>query len=363
MAVTHKDEERSAATWARTTSRPRTSAAALVFRLRAAIVLAILLVAFAFSTPSFVSAANLTILVKHVAINAVLAVGMTFVILSGGIDLSVGSVVGFAGIVAGKLIHDGLVLRSLGDVVYFHTWLVVVIALLSGTVVGALNGALVAQLRVPPFIATLGTLYIARGAAMLLSNGATFPQLSGRPDLGNTGFTSIGVGAVLGIPALILIMIAVAVIGAVTAGKTPFGRRVYAVGGNERAAEFSGVRVGSIKFSVYIISGFCAAIVGLIIAAQLAAAHPATGETFELNAIAAVVLGGTSLMGGRGSVGGTIIGAFVIGVLADGLILLGVSQFWQIVIKGLVIVLAVILDQLQQRYAQRSAARPKDLTR
>jgi erythritol transport system permease protein len=140
------------------------------------------------------------------------------------------------------------------------------------------------------------------------------------------------------------------------AERTPFGRRVYAVGGNERAAELSGVRVPRIKFLVYVISGICAATVGLIIAAQLAAAHPATGETFELNAIAAVVLGGTSLSGGRGSVGGTIIGAFVIGVLADGLILLGVSEFWQIVIKGMVIVLAVILDQMQQHYMRRAAA-------
>jgi erythritol transport system permease protein len=143
---------------------------------------------------------------------------------------------------------------------------------------------------------------------------------------------------------------------ALIAARTPFGRRVYAVGGNERAAELSGVRVGRIKFAVYVISGVCAALVGLIIAGQLGAAHPATGETFELNAIAAVVLGGTSLMGGRGSIAGTIVGAFVIGVLADGLILLGVSEFWQIVIKGMVIVLAVILDQMQQRYNRRPAA-------
>ena len=133
------------------------------------------------------------------------------------------------------------------------------------------------------------------------------------------------------------------------ASRTPFGRQVYAVGGNERAALLSGVRVRAVSLRVYVISGFCAALVGLIIAAQLGAAHPATGETFELNAIAAVVLGGTSLMGGRGTIGGTLIGAFVIGVLADGLVLLGVSEFWQMVIKGLVIVLAVILDQFQKR--------------
>lgn len=329
---------------------------ALLFRLRAVLVLVALLAVFALLSPAFLTAANLTILVKHVAINAILAVGMTFVILSGGIDLSVGSVAGLAGIIAGALLHDGLILRHFGVVVYLHTWLVIAVALLAGALVGALNGALVAHLRVAPFIATLGTLYVARGSALLLSNGATYPNLAGQPDLGNTGFLTLGSGALLAIPVPIWLMLACAAAGVFLAARTPFGRRVYAVGGNERAAELSGVRVARIKFTVYVLSGLCAALVGLIIAAQLAAAHPATGETFELNAIAAVVLGGTSLMGGRGGVGGTIIGAFVIGVLADGLILLGVSEFWQIVIKGVVIVLAVILDQLQQQYARRAAA-------
>ena len=322
---------------------------AQLFRLRALIVLIALAAAFAAMSPAFLTAGNLTILVKHVAINAILAVGMTFVILSGGIDLSVGSVAGLAGIVAGGLIHSGLALRSFGVVVYLHTWLVIAVALAAGALVGAINGLLISTLRVAPFIATLGTLYVARGAALLISGGATFPNLTGQPDLGNTGFLSLGSGLVP-----IWLMLSFAAAGLLVAERTPFGRRVYAVGGNERAAELSGVRVPRIKFAVYVISGVCAAMVGLIIAAQLAAAHPATGETFELNAIAAVVLGGTSLMGGRGSVGGTIVGAFVIGVLADGLILLGVSEFWQIVIKGLVIVLAVILDQLQQRFTKEA---------
>jgi erythritol transport system permease protein len=154
---------------------------------------------------------------------------------------------------------------------------------------------------------------------------------------------------VLGVPVPIWLMMGLAAAGAFVATRTPFGRQVYAVGGNERAALLAGVRVSRVKLGVYVISGFCAALVGLIIAAQLGASHPATGETFELNAIAAVVLGGTSLMGGRGTIGGTLVGAFVIGVLADGLVLLGVSEFWQMVIKGLVIVLAVILDQVHKR--------------
>jgi erythritol transport system permease protein len=337
-------------------ARTRFSPAALLFQMRAVVVLVLLTAAFAVASPAFLTGGNLTILVKHVAINAILGVGMTFVILTGGIDLSVGSIVGLAGIVAGLLIHNGLVLRSFGIVVYFHTWLVIAIAVLVGALVGAINGALIAYLRVAPFIVTLGSLYVARGSALLISNGATFPNLAGNPDLGNTGFLWLGSGAILGLPVAIWLMVAFAGAGIFLAKKAPFGRRVYSVGGNERAAELSGVRVARIKLAVYIVSGICSAMVGLIIAAQLASAHPATGETFELNAIAAVVLGGTSLMGGRGGVGGTMIGAFVIGVLADGLILLGVSQFWQIVVKGLVIVLAVILDQLQQRYSRRAAA-------
>ncbi|MGP8243431.1 MAG: ABC transporter permease [Bryobacteraceae bacterium] len=304
---------------------------------------------FAWLSPAFLTPANLTILVKHVAINAILAIGMTFVILSGGIDLSVGAIVGLAGMVAGGLIHHGLVFRGWGVVVYPHTWLVVATALAAGLAVGLVNGLLVSRLSVAPFIATLGTLYMARGAALLSSGGATFPDLGGQPELGNTGLPVLGAGVFAAIPVPIWIMLAFAVVAAVVAARTPFGRRVYAVGGNERTAELSGVRVRNIKTAVYVISGFCAAAVGLIIAAELGAAHPATGETFELNAIAAVVLGGTSLSGGRGSIGGTIIGALVIGELADGLVLVGVSEFWQFVIRGLVIVLAVVVDQLQPR--------------
>ena len=318
-------------------------------RLRALVALLGLVAAFSILSPEFLTTGNLTILIKHVAINAILAIGMTFVILSGGIDLSVGSIVGLAGMIAGALISQGLVLHAFGQVVYFNAWLVVVIALLGGMAAGGLNGLLVARFGVPPFIATLGLLYVARGTALLISGGATFPNLGGRADLGNTGFTWIGTRAVLGLPMPIWIMAGVAGVAVFVANRTRFGRHVYAVGGNERAALLSGVRTTRVKFAVYVISGFCSALVGVIIAAQLAAAHPATGTTFELNAIAAVVLGGTSLMGGRGTIGGTLVGAFVIGVLADGLVLMGVSEFWQMVIKGLVIVLAVIADQIQRR--------------
>jgi erythritol transport system permease protein len=208
---------------------------------------------------------------------------------------------------------------------------------------------------VAPFIATLGTLYVARGAAMLSSDGRTFPNLNGNPEYGSDSFRWIGAGDVLGIPVSIWMLVAVGVLAAYIAMRTPLGRFIYAVGGNERAAGLSGVKVTQVKYFVYMFSGFCGALVGIIISSQLVAAHPATGDTFELNAIAAAVLGGTSMAGGRGKIGGTIIGAFVIGVLSDGLVMMGVSSFWQTVIKGLVIIAAVVIDQAQQRVQARVA--------
>jgi erythritol transport system permease protein len=327
----------------------------ILLRGRAFIALIVLVIVFSFLNPTFLTPANMVIMAKHVAINAILGIGMTYVILTGGIDLSVGSIVGLAAMIVGGLINEGLVLPIFGVIVYFHVWMVVLIGLLIGVLMGAINGFVITRFNVAPFIATLGMLYAARGLALLRSNGNTFPNLVGRPELNNTGFPILGAGDFLSINYSIWIMIGLTLLAAFVALKTPFGRQVYAIGGNERAAELSGVRVKRIKTVVYMISGFCAAMVGLIVASQLVAAHPATGTFFELNAIAAVVLGGTSLSGGRGSIGGTIIGAFVIGVLGDGLIGLGVSSFWQQVIKGGVIVLAVIIDQLQVRLQERAA--------
>lgn len=326
----------------------------LILKMRTFIALIAVTLFFAVMAPNFVSLANAVIVSKHVAINAILAIGMTYVILTGGIDLSVGSIVGLTGMVAGGLIAVGLRLDAFGVIIYPNVFEVVLIALAVGTAIGAINGLLITRLSVAPFIATLGTLYVARGAALLLSGGATFPNLVGKPELGNEGFPVIGAGTLFGIPYPILILVVMALIAAYVAARTPFGRRVYAVGGNERAAALSGVRVDRIKLAVYMISGFCAAVTGLIVSSQLVAAHPASGETFELNAIAAAVLGGTSLSGGHGRIGGTIVGAFVIGVLGDGLVMMGVSEFWQMVIKGLVIIAAVVLDQLQRKLAARS---------
>ncbi len=327
----------------------------LLLRARAFIVLIVVLIIFAFVAPNFLDAANIGIVSKHVALNAILGIGMTFVILTGGIDLSVGSIVGLSAMMAGLLINNGIQLPMFGIIAYPSVWLVMVIVLALGMTMGAITGWIITRFNVAPFIATLGMLYVARGMALLLNNGYTFANIVGRPELNNTGFPQLGAGQFLSINWSIWIMVIFAVVAAFVATRTPFGRRVYAIGGNERAAELSGVKVKRIKTLVYMISGFCAAMVGLIIASQLVASHPATGESFELNAIAAVVLGGTSLSGGRGGIGGTIIGAFVIGILNDGLIMIGVSSFWQQVIKGIVIVLAVIIDQLQARMQERIA--------
>lgn len=336
-----------------TSSVTSDGAVLLLLKLRTFIALFLVTVFFAVMAPNFFSAENALIMSKHVALNAFLAIGMTYVIVSGGIDLSVGSIVGLTGMVAGGLILNGL---SIGDyVVYFNVYEIIGISLLVGIATGAINGILITKLNVAPFIATLGTLYVARGIALLSSDGATFPNLEGSPENGTTGFPLLGTMNIFGIPLVIWLLVVIGVGAAYLGTRTPLGRHIYAVGGNERASMLSGVKVNQVKMFVYMFSGLCASIVGLIISSQLVASHPLTGETFELNAIAAAVLGGTSMTGGRGKIGGTIIGAFVIGILSDGLVMMGVSSFWQTVIKGLVIIAAVVVDQFQQKMQQRMA--------
>lgn len=354
----------------------------ILLQARAFIALILVVATFSFLSQTFLTPENIIIVAKQVAINAILGIGMTFVILTAGIDLSVGSVAGLAAMIAGGLINEGLLLPIFGVIVYFNVWMVILITLAVGALVGSINGLVITRFNVPPFIATLGMLYVARGMALLRSDGDTYPNLVGRPEFGNQGFPILGTATFLpqemvhgwmqrvsetlpdfltggltflAIPYSVWIMITFALIAAFVAARTPFGRQVYAIGGNERAAQLSGVRVKRVIVIVYMISGFCAAMVGLIIASRLVAAHPATGTFFELNAIAVVVLGGTSLMGGRGTIGGTIIGAFVIGALNAGMVMVGISSFWQQVITGSVIVLAVIIDQIQARMQERVA--------
>jgi erythritol transport system permease protein len=323
-----------------------------LMKLRTFIALFAVIIFFSIFAPNFLSTANMILMSKHATQNAFLAIGMTFVIITGGIDLSVGSIVGLCGMIAGGLIMYGIAL-PIGYTVYFNIVEVAVIVACVGIIIGAINGLLITRLNVAPFIATLGTLYVARGAALLYSDGQTLPNLVGREDYGNQGFSYLGSGSILGLPVSVWMLVAVALAAAYFARFVPLGRHIFAVGGNERAARMSGIRVNRVKMFVYMFSGFCAAIVGLVISSELMASHPATGTNLELNAIAAAVLGGTSMSGGRGTIGGTIIGAFVIGILSDGLVMMGVSSFWQMVIKGLVIIVAVVVDQAQRRLQQR----------
>lgn len=336
------------------TNERRFSVRRLLIRLRAFIALFLIFGFFSiYSTEAFLNSDNLIILTKQVAINAILGIGMTFVILTAGIDLSVGSIVGLCGMVAGALIREGMRFEAFDAVIYWNVWIVFAITIGVGMLIGLFNGLVITRFNVAPFIVTLGMLYSARGMALLINDGATYKQL-GDEKLGNPDFIVLGSERFLDLPYSIWIMIVLAIIAVFIISKTPFGRQIYAIGGNVRAAELSGVRVKWVTTMAYVISGFCAAIVGLIVTSQLRSSHPATGEFWELQVIAAVVLGGTSLAGGRGTILGTIIGAFIIGVLRNGMLLNNVSSFWQQVITGFVIILAVIIDQLSSRLEERN---------
>ena len=326
---------------------------------RTFIVLIVLLIFFSITANNFLSVNTLLLIGKHVALYGIIAIGMTYVIITGGIDLSVGAVVGLAGMVAGGLLRKGLTLEFAGVTIYFSVPLVVIITIIVGALIGVINGIIITKFNVAPFIATLGTMYICRGFANLHSNGATYSDLKGYEGLGNQGWTFFG-STLFGIPVGLIILAIMAVIFAFILKKTVFGWHVFSIGGNEKAAKLSGVKVDKVKILVYMISGICAAVVGIIACSQLAAAHPATGESWEMNAIAAAVLGGTSMAGGIGTIGGTIVGAFVIGVINDGMVMCGVSEFWQMVIKGLVIIVAVVIDQFQRNMEAKMALKARN---
>ncbi|MGB3814439.1 MAG: ABC transporter permease [Shinella sp.] len=322
----------------------------LLFEGRAFFALIAIIVVFSLMSPNYFTVNNFLIMASHVAIFGLLAIGMLLVILNGGIDLSVGSTLGLAGVVAGFLMQ-GVTLPYLGVILYPSVWVVVILTCLLGGIVGAVNGVLIAYLRVPAFVATLGVLYVARGVALLMTNGLTYNNLGGRPELGNTGFDWLGFNRLAGVPIGVIVLLLFAVACHILLARTAFGRWLYASGGNERAAELSGVPVKRVKITVYVLSGVCAAVAGLVLSSQLTSAGPTAGTTYELTAIAAVVIGGAALTGGRGTVIGTMLGAFVIGFLSDGLVIIGVSAYWQTVFTGAVIVTAVLLNSM--KYGRR----------
>ena len=329
-------------------ARSGVSVGRLLLEGRAFFALIAIIVVFSFLSPNYFTLGNFLTMATHVAIFGILAVGMLLVVLNGGIDLSVGSTLGLSGVIAGFLMQ-GVTLKTFGVVLFPPVWVVAVLACALGAFVGAVNGLLIARFKVPAFVASLGVMYVARGAALLMTNGLTYNNLAGRPDLGHTGFDWLGFNRLFGVPIGVLVLAVISIIGGVVLSRTPFGRWLYASGGNERAAELSGVPVKMVQVSVYVLSGICAAIAGLILSSQLTSAGPTAGNSYELTAIAAVVIGGAALTGGRGTVRGTLLGAFVIGFLSDGLVIIGISSYWQTVFTGAVIVLAVLLNAIQYR--------------
>lgn len=326
---------------------------------RTFIILAILVLLFSLVTNNFFTLNTGLTVAKHVALYGIMGIGMTYVLITGGIDLSVGAVAGLAGMIAGGLINEGLTLPMLGVTIYFSAPLVFLITACVGIFFGWINGVIITKLNVVPFIATLGTMNIARGLANLRSGGSTFSNIVGNKALGNTGFDLLG-KSIAGIPVGVILLIIIATIAGLILKFTSFGWHILAIGGNEKAAKLSGINVNRDKTMVYMFSGLCAAIIGMIAAAQLVAAHPATGEGWEMNSISAAVLGGTSMAGGIGTAGGTVIGAFIIGVINDGMTMYGVSEFWQKVIKGLVIILAVVIDQFQRNLQTKIALQARN---
>ncbi|MCY7356743.1 MAG: ABC transporter permease [Rudanella sp.] len=292
----------------------------------------VICIALALSTPRFLTIQNLMIIVTQVSINALLAFGVTFVIITGGIDLSVGSIVAVVGVVAASFAHPDT----------YPIIVPIVAGLLTGILFGTLNGFVITRSNVPPFIVTLGTMTIGRGLALILIKGRPVSNLF-------DSFNFLGGGKILGIPTLILVLIMAFIICSVFLRKTVSGRYMYAVGGNEQAAKASGIGVPRVKMLVYVLSGSLAAIAGILLTSRIGTGQPNAGAGFELDAIAATIIGGTSTTGGTGTMTGTLIGALLIGVISNGLDLLNVSSYYQLVIKGVIIVGAVILDSLNQK--------------
>jgi ribose transport system permease protein len=283
------------------------------------------------ATPHFLTVSNLLNVLEQTSINAIVAVGMTYVIISGGIDLSVGSVLAVAGIALALALEGGLPAPA-----------AIGIALATGTACGLANGVLITFGRLPPFIATLGMMSVARGAALMLAEGRPISGFS-------EGFRALATARVVMVPAPVLLTAVVYLVAHFVLVRTVFGRATYAIGGNEDAARLSGVHVQFHKTAVYGVAGLTSAVAAILLTARLNSAQPTAGTMYELDAIAATVIGGTSLLGGEGTLVGALIGALIMGVLRNGLNLLNVSSFFQQVVIGAVIIGAVLIDMSLKR--------------
>ena len=279
--------------------------------------------------PSFLDPANLMNLLRQISINGLIAFGMTFVILTGGIDLSVGSTLALSSALAAGMMASGV-----------HPIIAIIVGVMIGAILGAFNGLMVAKGKLAPFIVTLATMTIYRGLTLVFTEGK---PITGLGD--SYAFQLFGKGYFLGIPVPAVTMLIAFFVLWFMLNKMSFGRQTYAIGGNEKAAVISGVKTERVKVFIYAISGMLAALAGMILMSRLNSAQPTAGQTYEMDAIAAVVLGGTSLAGGKGKISGTLIGVLIIGILNNGMNLLGISAFYQQVVKGVVILIAVLLDR------------------
>lgn len=302
------------------------------------IALLVLCIVLSLLTDKFFTAANGLNVLRQVAVNVCIATGMTLIVLTGGIDLSVGSVLALCGAITAGLLKNGIQFPSADLYVGFTITGAMLACVIIGSLLGLFSGFTITTFKVPPFVATLAMLTIARGFTMLYTGGHPISNLG-------TGFAKIGTGSFLGIPVPVWIATAVVLLAVFITRQTKLGRYIYAIGGNETAARLSGIHISRVKLIVYSMGAAFAAVGGIIVTSRLDSAQPNAGISYELDAIAAVVIGGTSLNGGKGTVWGTVIGAIIIGVLNNGLVLLNVSPFWQQVVKGAVILLAVIIDK------------------
>jgi putative xylitol transport system permease protein len=300
------------------------------------IALALIVLILSISTENFLTSGNLTNILRQVSINGILAVGMTFVILTGGIDLSIGSLLALSGMVAASLVVGAQPHASV---------VAVGAAIATGAALGAFSGVLIAWVRLPAFVVTLGMLSAVRGLTLIYSQGMPISNLS-------SSFKSLGQGSFLGIPISVILFAATVLVAWIVLRYTIYGRRLYAVGGNMRSARTCGINVAGIIFSAYLLMGTLSGLAGAILSARTTAALPQAGVAYELDAIAAVVIGGTSLTGGVGGVLLTVVGVLIIGLLNNGLDLMGISSYYQQVIKGLMIVAAVLIDKA--RHAERA---------
>jgi len=307
-------------------------------RFQSLIALFILCLTISLLSDKFLTATNIWNVLRQISVNICISVGMTLVVLTAGIDLSVGSVLALCGAITAGLVKNGIEIPSSNLYIGFTVLGAIVVGLLTGALLGCFNGWAITRFKVPPFVATLAMLTVARGLTMLWTKGFPISNLGEK-------FVWLGTGWFLGIPLPVWISAIIVIIATIMTNKTKLGRYIYAIGGNENAATLSGINIKKVKITVYSMAGMLAAVGGVLVTSRLDAAQPNAGTGYELDSIAAVVIGGTSLSGGRGSVLGTVLGAVIIGVLNNGLVLLNVSPFWQQVVKGFVILIAVIIDK------------------